>query len=122
MVVGSHFSPAQVGWRDRHYVQDANEVGEIGKVGRYAGMPIPYGSCALALVQQPGSWLELARLLSALESDIVEIRRFGGNDITMYCNIFYEEQCNFEFSREELSSICNMEIDLAISCFRGDWT
>lgn len=117
LIVGPAFSPSNVIWLKHTELRDINEPGDIGTKGRYKGLPLPYGSCTIIITEKPGDWNLLDNLLIVLEAHIDKIRQQGGTEIILYCNVFHDGQCNFEFTGEELEKISKMNISLAISCY-----
>ena len=117
LVVGPTFSPSRVAWLEHAELRDINEPGDIGTKGRYKGAPLPYGSCTIIVSEKPGDWSLLDNLLKVLEAHIDKIRQQGGSEIVLYCNVFHDGQCNFEFTSEELGKIFKMNLGIAVSCY-----
>lgn len=100
---------------------DAHEAGAIGYAGIYRGKPIPYGSASIEVSDKAEqNWANFDALLSLLESCIDSLREAGADDITLLCSLFYDGQCNFGFSKEQLRRIAALKVDLPISCYSTD--
>lgn len=120
LVVGEAFSPARVIWTGLPIVRDVDEQGDIGTKGRYVGVPIPYGSCAIEASDGPGDWSLLGDILMVLEGNIAKLREAGGTDIYLICNVLHDGQCNFKFSNEELLRLSKLGVGLAVPCYSDE--
>jgi len=116
---GENFSPANAEKRTGLSFMEKNEVGEIGKSGRFKNKPMPYGSATLMPPLQITSdnadygieWLTdtIAKLYADFEAT-------GVTSITLSAKVFHDGQCNLEFSSQLLKKLGSARIQLTISC------
>lgn len=50
---------------------------------------------------------------------IPTLRASGAEEITLYVNVSYSEQCNIELSPSLLSALAGLGVTLAITCYEG---
>ncbi len=116
---GDSFSPSAIEAKTRIIFDRKNEPGEIGKIGRYKGNPIPYGNAEIVF-SETGSSADLfsseASILNSLEEHLASFRASGVEEISLNVNVFYEEQCNLELSPELLKRLYELGVALNISC------
>jgi len=116
---GNKFSPEKAEKLTGLILDAKNEVGDIGKLGRYKGQPIPYGSASLSPSKKKiKSGLVEMWLLKNIKNNLTLMRSCGADKIWLDYGVFYDEQCNFEFSKEALLLIGSLNIDLLISCYQ----
>jgi len=120
-IQGDDFSPSALKEKcpSLTYCQDDDLTHEpmvIGKVGRYRGVPIPYGTATIKVSDTPSNWEALEDLVSMITSSIDEIRKFNC-EVTLHCDIFYDSQCNFQIDASMLKKLAFLGIDFSISCW-----
>jgi hypothetical protein len=120
-VNGTCFSPEKFQLLNSVKLTDAHGPGAIGTAGIYRGKPIPYGSATIQVsTKAEEDWIYLDRLLTVLEGCIDDLRKSGAEEIFLSCSLFHDGQCNFSFSREQLSRLAMLDVDLLISCYTED--
>jgi hypothetical protein len=85
------------------------ERGSIGETGRYKGQPVPMASATIEDV-------DLDNILANLLAYYSSIKEAGVEDIWLTVTLFYTDQCNWEFTREQMKLMVEMNISLSISC------
>lgn len=115
---GEHFAPSEAEKISGVTFDEKKERGDIGVIGKYKGIPIPYGSASINFVH-PGGEADLLPvdmpLLNILECFIPSFRTTGAEEITLVVNVFYTVQCNLELSPELLQRLAGLGIPLCIS-------
>ena len=111
ILTGKNFSPALAERLIGHELFEKNESGEIARVGRYKGLPFPYGSCT---IRDDAS---LKVVVDFLEKNQAELFGNGVEDIVLQLNVTYEGQCNFELDPLFLSRVAKLSQTLSISCY-----
>ena len=114
---GDDFSPNKIKSTCGESMRDFNEPHEIGTIGRYRGIPIPYGSAIIQLSENPQEWDALDEMLSFLKERISIYKAAGTEEMTLSLSIFHDGQCNFGFTRDELKLIHDLNVDIMISCY-----
>ena len=98
-----------------------NEPGEIGLIGRYKGLPRPYGmailkapfdSGTMTTSQMPEEWIA-----NALTQHIKDIRSCGATEIHVNITVAWKDQCNFGFNEEFLSKVGRLGVHVFVSCY-----
>jgi len=114
---GEMFSPKEAENLTGLRLQDKLELGEISPRGRYRGKPIPYGTAQLEVPAEIPYDDRLMWIVRALEVNLKQLYECGAEETRVYAGYFYKDQCNFGFSKEELSAIAKLNIDFDISCY-----
>ncbi len=118
MVTGDKFSPAAFENINSIRIVDAHEPGALGRVGRYRGKPIPYGSATIEVSDRAEKdWSRFDDLLTVVENSIVALREAGADEISILCSLYHDGQCNFAFTQDRLRRIAALKVDLPISCY-----
>ncbi|ULA66706.1 MAG: hypothetical protein LZF62_140006 [Nitrospira sp.] len=101
-----------------------NEPGEIGSIGRYKGLPRPYG---MAILKAPfdsatmtGSQMPEEWIADALTQHIKFIRSCGATEIHVSITVAWKGQCNLGFRKDFLSKIGQLNVPMSVSCYEGD--
>lgn len=122
-VWGEHFHPSEVERLTRICFSSKNEPGEIGKKGRYAGVPKPYGSAELLMEQTSiesgsgASGLMDTRWLKHLGTIIQPCREAGATHLEVHVDISYAGQCNLSLSADELAALAALGVPLTLTCY-----
>jgi len=105
---GDKFSPKAVEERSGAIFNTKNEVGDIGKLGRFKDQPIPYGSGELIVpdevpAEDKLTWLtkRLGKLLPIALAAGAEVPNI---DVTYFC----KDQCNLALSKTELKALAEL--------------
>lgn len=120
---GSAFSPSSVEERTGLRFTASQERGELGRLGRYAGRPIPYGSAELActvnsaLLASPDE-----EFFGAAERLVRAGEALGVESAVLHVDIEFESQCNFEFSQAFLAAVLRIGAPLTVSCYEAEGT
>jgi hypothetical protein len=120
---GKAFFPSKIEEKIGICFDRKNDPGELGKIGRYRGTSIPFGSAAIKFSENGDSNDLISKdapILDTLERYRTVFREAGVTDITLHVNIFYKKQCNIEQSHELLKRLSMLEVNLAISCQQVD--
>lgn len=118
LIYGESFSPRKFENETGLKLSQANEKGDIGKVGKSRNKPIPYGSGILEFPEDAEFALSSdSRLLRALTRFMEEAKVAGAEDIDIYLNIEYTDQCNFTLDPEFLKIVSQLSIPISISCY-----
>ena len=100
---------------------DAHDPGTIGEAGIYRGKPIPYGSATIQVsTKAEEDWSHLDYLLTVMEGCIDDLRKCGAEEVYLSCSLFHDGQCNFAFSKDQLTRLAALQVDLPISCYTED--
>ncbi|MCB9061886.1 MAG: hypothetical protein H6622_10220 [Halobacteriovoraceae bacterium] len=125
-IYGDSFSPSKIKESEDLKFDNKNEVGDIGKRGRYKGKPIPYGGASLYIEkkfpvkEKDGDELIPSSFLDLIENNMDSFKNAGGTDIELRLSIFWKDQCNFDFSPDLIKRIGNLNIPFLISCYDDD--
>jgi hypothetical protein len=121
-IQGESFSPLAAQKISDLPLSEQCEVGQLGKVGRFQGKPIPYGACVLRFAEMNslpyGPRLE--QMIGSLEKNIDSLRKCGAQDFILRLVVSYKTQCNLEFSPLEMIKLAVMGIQFTISCYVSD--
>ena len=115
---GEQFSPRRVEEATGLMLSQKDEVGEIPKRGgRYAGQLLPFGAAVLEVPPDIEPDCRLLWLLQAAERHLPTLRQSGATRCMFHLDVRYWDQCNMEFSHEELARISALGIPLTITCW-----
>lgn len=112
---GEKFSPLLASKRLRIRLRDPVEPGQIMRSGRYKDRPSPDGRARYFLANG-----NLDRLLKNLPALAANLRAQGAEDLTLFVDIEYEAQCNWELTPHQLQQLANAEVPLGVSCYPKD--
>eukprot|EP01035_Chromulina_nebulosa_P065399 gene65399-89457_t len=110
MATGEHFRPSKVPAQ----FSAAHDPGVIGKLGRYRGLPVPYGSADFdAPEEEPEkiTWI-YHRVFPFLRA----MREAGAESFTLHITYTYDAQCALGFSREELKMVLDLDCEFHVDC------
>ena len=116
-LVGDNFSPKEAETITGLSLRKKLEVGEISPIGRYRGKPIPYGSASLEVPDEIPYGERLMWIVNVLQENLNQLYDCGAEETHISAGYLYKDQCNFEFSKEELAALAKLNIDFAISCY-----
>ena len=114
---GANFSPIEAEDVTGLRLSDKLECGEISPIGRYRDKPVPYGTAQLQVPDEIPYDDRLIWIVKALEENLKKLYDCGAEETQIYAGYFYKDQCNFGFSKDELSAIAELNIDFDISCY-----
>jgi hypothetical protein len=122
-VWGEHFRPSEVEQLASIGFSSKNESGEVGRKGRYAGVPKPYGSAELLMpsvsIEEAGGATALLDVnwLKQLDRIIPYCRDAGATDMEVHVDVSYDGQCNVSLSANELAALAALRIPLTMTCY-----
>jgi hypothetical protein len=120
-VSGSEFSPDSVERSTGISFTTKHEPGVLGAIGRYRGMPMPYGSAELAA---PEEYVDPEaidqRFLLAVGELVPACEVAGATTIVLHINAAYRDQCNIEVSSAFLASLARLGVTVTMTCFEDD--
>ena len=125
-IYGERFSPSSIKESSGLKFKDKNEVGDIGKLGRYKGKPIPYGSASIyvekifPIEESEDGELIPDNFIKLVEDNISNFKAAGATDIELRLSIFWKDQCNYDFSPKLIKRIGNLDIPFLVSCYEDD--
>ena len=110
---GEAFRPSRVSfaWTEAH------DPGVIGEIGRYKGVPTPYGSSSYKVPEEIALEDGIAHLHRMIIPVLPEILAAGATDTWLSGGYFYEDQCNLSFSAEELTMLKDFRTHFDVSCY-----
>lgn len=115
---GEHFYPSKAEQTTGVHFDEMNEPGELGVTGRYKNKPTPYGSASINFLHT-GNTPDILpvdiNIINILSDNLSAFRRAGADEITLYINVYYTEQCNMQLSPELLQVLAKLNIPVAIS-------
>jgi len=112
-IQGPEFRPSQVPFR----FTEQHDPGVIGKVGRYRGQAVPYGSASYVVPSSVSSADSIKYLVNKIEPVLDSIRAAGATDWHISIGRYYHAQCNEEYSPEELRLIARLECGFIYSAY-----
>ena len=114
---GEGFSPIKAEEKTGVFLRDKLEVGDISKRGPYRGKPTPYGSGVLEVPAEIPYGHRIMWLVNVLEGKLETIYNLGAEPTQIYAGYYYKDQCNFEFTPQEIQAISKLNIEFGISCY-----
>jgi len=113
---GSNFDPkplSNLSLETKVLITDINSAGDIGLKGRYKNKPYDFGYVCL---QSKDNGLD--DLLSFLSREAVSLIVEQAESRELHLCIGYENQCNWEFTVEEISKMHALQLILTLTCYR----
>jgi hypothetical protein len=114
---GEKFSPKLVSKRTKLLFDEAEEVGQIGKVGKYRNKPQPYGASVIRVPDNVKNDRKIEWLAKQIKPKLSAIRKCGATDIYVDVAIYHDGQCNFEFDPLEMKLLSDLGLSFAISVY-----
>lgn len=116
-ISGLSFSPAAAIEEHGIFYDSQNEPGEIGTTGRYKNVPIPEGRARVVLTKDTSKCFDSEQVWGPLVGIVDACRRHGASDITVFLDVGYVDQCNFELAPYVVHLIGSLGLTVAISCY-----
>ena len=113
-VYGTHFTPSKVAAK----FSSAHDPGALGTMGRYRGVPIPYGSAEFDAPEAQEKQIEFVFRLAA--PFVAAMRAAGAESLLMHITYHFAGQCAIELLTEELKMVSGLQCDLVIDCFNAE--
>lgn len=94
---------------------DCEEPGEIGKRGRYRGVPVPVGSATISV---PEGQQDGLRYLHETVSPLLPVlRAAGATEFFVHITYHHDGQWALGFSAEEMRMIADFGCDVSVDCW-----
>ncbi len=117
---GPEFSPEEAERHSGIRFSKKNEPGDLGRIGRFQGQPLPYGSGEL---NGPESGMDLKIPNRSFFESIERLARAclaaGATSVLLHLDVAYTEQCNLELSNEFVSALARTGVAITMSCYDG---
>lgn len=110
---GESFSPSKL----CAPFSNAHDPGEIGRYGRYRGVPVPYGSASFDAPEDHPE--KIAYLHSVVVPLLPALREAGADHFSLQISYHCDSE-SIGFSKEEIRMLAAFECDIPINCFRPD--
>jgi len=120
-VQGEAFRPTEAEEQSGIRFSEKNEIGDVGKSGRYRGKPQPYGFGSLETeITDSDLEVPLKRFLEQVQQGLPVWRSLGADSIHLQIDVFYEHQCNLELSESLISALHALRLSVALSCYHEE--
>ena len=97
---------------------EREDPGDIGKLGRYRGVPVPSGSATFGV---PETEEEGIRYLHALVFPLMPVlRASGATDFFIHITYQYDHQWALGYDPEEMRMLADFGCEMMIDCWRRD--
>lgn len=110
---GEEFRPSQIPFE----FTEQHDPGVIGTLGRYRGLPTPYGSASYVVPPCIPDGEMLRYLVLTIEPILTAIRAAGATDWHIRIGRYYHEQCNEDYSLDELQGIARLGCGFTYSAY-----
>lgn len=116
---GEDFSPSRFEKSTGMIFSEKIERGDIGVRGRWKDKPIPYG---MGVLEVPNTVPKGERFSWLLGAAVPHSEQFSsqGAEIILHLCVAYKNQCNMEFTPEEILKIGKLGANFTISCYEDD--
>lgn len=94
---------------------EKNSKGEIGKIGRYKGKEIPFGSGSIKFIGEKDE--VLIEKICNFVKDLSDIEEYL---IILHLDVEYVNQCNFEIEQIYSKFAIDINIPITSSCYQID--
>ncbi|HEY4415377.1 MAG TPA: hypothetical protein VGO57_06765 [Verrucomicrobiae bacterium] len=112
--MGDDFRPSLV---DAPF-SEAEDPGTIGKLGRYRGVPTPYGSANFDVPEtEPNGIRYLYKLAFPW---LPALRAAGATDFDIHITYHYDVQCALAFGEDEMKLLAEFGCAVSIDCCREE--
>lgn len=98
----------------RRRFSEAHDPGVIGKLGRYRGVPVPYGSAGFDAPEEEKS--KIAWVYDRVAPFRKAMQDAGAEHFTLSITYTYDSQCALSFAKEELKMILELDCDFNVDC------
>ena len=110
---GEKFHPSQVSFQ----FTTQHDPGVIGTRGKYRGRPVPYGSASYVVPKSIPRSEGIKHLVMIVEPILNAIEVAGATEWNVHIVRRYADQCNEEFSREELALITRLRCGFTYAAY-----
>jgi hypothetical protein len=111
---GEKFTPSKVGAQ----FSTAHDPGALGGVGRYRGVPLPYGSADFDVPDDIPD--KIAYVHERAYPYLPCMREAGAEEFRLHITYHYDTQCALGFSKDELRMILELDCDLLVDCMAAE--
>lgn len=117
---GNAFYPSEAIHAYKVAFSQFQDPGSIGQIGKYKGLPLPYGSAtispglALDTEENKIAWVcrEFQKIQNHQAQLMIETAR-------VHLHVLHDEQCNFDLAPESLRLLAELGIPLTVSTEQG---
>ncbi len=113
---GEKFRPSKVGAQ----FSTSHDPGALGRVGRYRGVPLPYGSADFEVPDDIPD--KIAYIHKRAYPNLVCMREAGAEEFWLHITYHYDAQCALGLSKDELRMILELDCDLRVDCTAAEST
>jgi hypothetical protein len=99
---------------------EQEEVGDIGKLGRYHGQPQSYGAAQVRAPKNVPHEKKVKWLVRKILLHLSVIRECGATNIRVDLAIYHDGQCNCEFDTEEIRMLAECGVPLTVSVYEDE--
>src|SRR5579862_2761263 len=92
-----------------------NDAGDVAKVGRYKGKPYPYGASEIRVPDNLQRDEKIPALVAMVMPVLPRMKEEGADSFYVSAGIFYDGQCNLEFTSRELALLASLECSFCLS-------
>ena len=115
-VKGESFSPSQCEQSSGLAFSEKTEPGEICTRGKFKDKPSPFGFGSIAPPEDVPSTDRLDWIITNVLPNVAALRDAGAERIWVYLGVDYTDQCSLWFKSEDIQSIGDAGVSLAITC------
>lgn len=112
-VWGDQFKPSLIDFA----FTESHDPGDIAKLGRYRGQPMPYGSASIHVPIHIPNGERIKYIVDIALRLLPELQRAGATEWHVDIGRFYSTQCNEEYSAEEISLLAQLRCPLLYSAY-----
>ena len=117
---GESFSPNEAEKNTDIKFTVKNEVGEIGKRGKYKDKPYNFGYALLEPPKGIDDLQQIEWLVDTMVKNICILRKCGVIDGKFHVTYAYDSQCNIEYEPQFLSKLVEIGLAFTISCYEDE--
>jgi hypothetical protein len=114
LATGTHFTPSKASAP----FSEAYDPGVVDPVGRYRGLPVPYGSADLSVPEDVPD--KIAYVHDRMRPLLADLRAAGAEEFELHITYHYDVQCAIGLSSSELRMLAELGCDVAVDCLLAD--
>ena len=118
--VGPHFSPSKAKVETGLLFTEEHEIGDLGKLGKYKSKPYDFGAASIDFECDETEFLVPYSMLKTLKVHKETLKRLGAEEIQIFLNIAYKNQCNLEFAPNFMKIIAELNVPLLMTCYEDE--
>lgn len=112
VAVGQAFRPSTV----EAAFSEREDPGEMGKRGRYRGVPVPVGSATFCVPESEG----IRYLHETVAPLLPALRAAGATEFFIHITYHHDGQCALGFTAEEMRMLADLGCEVSVDCWRED--